>query len=67
MKLEKEFREIENELNTPLMSQTRSNIQFKYNPPHNFNAQNVLGKVMTLFKINDLHKFGTAIETAAGG
>jgi hypothetical protein len=49
------------------MSQTKSNIQFKYNPPHNFNAQNVLGKVMTLFKINDLQKFGTAIETAAGG
>ena len=66
-KLDKEFRDIENELNSQQMAPVKNQTHFRYNPPHGFNGQNVLGKVMTLFKIKDLTRFGLAVEAVAGG
>jgi hypothetical protein len=52
-KIEREYKDLENELNTPYMSQIRGQLEFKYNPPINFNGRDVLGKLMKLFKIKD--------------
>lgn len=65
-KLEREFREIENELAQPNMANLRNQLDFRYKIPHNFNTSNVLGKMMRLFKIKD-QKFSNAIEAVAGG
>ena len=37
-KLEKEFRDIENELNQQHMAQVKNQTNFRYNPPHGFNG-----------------------------
>ena len=37
-KLEKEFRDIENELNQQHMAQVKNQTHFRYNPPHGFNG-----------------------------
>jgi structural maintenance of chromosome 2 len=49
------------------MAPVKNQTHFRYNPPQGFNGQNVLGKVMTLFKIKDLTRFGLAVEAVAGG